>query len=225
MRKPLNCGLILMIIILAVSCDQNGFMGSRSDLYVNQPDISMYGQLLLKGEVAAVTDQIVSDNDFSTSVERVEFGDYHLVKYYAVNGVEVGTDSDLRCVAFQSIVSSFARFEYPDKWQSLDSVIEKNGEKRIELAWDKAGRYTKMRAFDGESPICVKEFAGKYELEEFLYDKNGFPRYTFTFDRDGSLSVCSENTYSELDAFGNALNIKVKTPNGSYTIRRTIEYR
>ena len=106
--------------------------------------------------------------------------------------------------AFQSIVSSFARFEYPDKWQSLDSVIEKNGE---------------------ESPICVKEFAGKYELEEFLYDENSFPRYTFTFDRDGSLSVCSENTYSELDAFGNALNIKVKTPNGSYTIRRTIEYR
>lgn len=123
MRKPLNCGLILMIIILAVSCDQNGFMGSRSDLYVNQPAISMYDQLLLKGEVAAVTDQIVSDNDFSTSVERVEFGDYHLVKYYAVNGVEVGTDSDLRCVAFQSIVSSFARFEYPDKWQSLDFVF------------------------------------------------------------------------------------------------------
>ena len=204
MRNCLYFIISLAVIILAVSCDQNGFMGSRSDLYVNQPAISMYDQLLLKGEVAAVTDQIVSDNDFSTSVERVEFGDYDLVKYYAVNGVEVGTDSDLRCVAFQSIVSSFARFEYPDKWQSLDSVIEKNGE---------------------ESPICVKEFAGKYELEEFLYDENGFPRYTFTFDRDGSLSVCSENTYSELDAFGNALNIKVKTPNGSYTIRRTIDYR
>ena len=189
MRNCLYFIISLAVIILAVSCDHNGFMGSRSDLYVNQPAISMYDQLLLKGEVAAVTDQIVSDNDFST------------------------------------IVSSFARFEYPDKWQSLDSVIEKNGEKRIELAWDKAGRYTKMRAFDGESPICVKEFAGKYELEEFLYDENGFPRYTFTFDRDGSLSVCSENTYSELDAFGNALNIKVKTPNGSYTIRRTIEYR
>ena len=157
MRNCFYFIISLAVIILAVSCDQNGFMGSRSDLYVNQPAISMYDQLLLKGEVAAVTDQIVSDNDFSTSVERVEFGDYHLVKYYAVNGVEVGTDSDLRCVAFQSIVSSFARFEYPDKWQSLDSVIEKNG---------------------GESPICVKEFAGKYELEEFLYDENGFPRYT-----------------------------------------------
>ena len=225
MRNSASFFLSLAIICLAVSCDKDDRFGSGHDyLYLNQPSISLYDQMLLKGEVTAVRDSVVFDNGTSTYVERIEFGDYHLVKYFGANDVEFGTDSDSRCFAFQSISSSFACFEYPNKWQSTESIIETNGNKRIERAWDRFGKYTRMRIYDGETPVCAKEFAGESELEKYLYDANGFPKYTFTFDQDGILTVCTENIYEELESSGNACKIRVKPPNGSYPIHRKRKY-
>ncbi len=225
MRNSVSFFLSLLITCFAVSCEKNNkFGGEQGVLYHNQPSISFYDQLLLKGEVSAVTDSVVFDDDTPTYVERIEFGDYRLVNYFGSNGVELGTDSDSRCKAFQSISTSYACFEYPNKWQSIESVVEITGNKRIERAWDRSGKYTRMRIFDGDTPVCAKEFAGEHELEKYLYDENGFPKYTFAFDPDGVLTVCTENVFEEIDNVGNARKIRVKTPNGSYTIHRKITY-
>lgn len=215
--------LFLPLIAFGASCEKNiDNVKPSMASYEEQPSIPLYDQMLLKDNVVSVKDSIVTAG-FPDIVEYVEFGDGKKVDFYSINGEEMGTSAKTSCKAFQSISYSYAFFEYPDIWRNIDTVIEKNGDRSFESVWDQSGSFVKMRYYIGMDPVGLDEFDGEFELEKFLYDANGFPRFVFSVD-GGRLSVSAENRYEDIDSRGNARTIKVRTRNGNYTIYRSIKY-
>lgn len=218
-------------LICICSCDK-----PRNDMYDYsvQPEIPMYDQLLLKGEVKTVTEIYVSD--FGTSTEAFTFDETGKLIFYAYNGEELGSFADLRSILFPWICGTYANFVFPNDWTKYDNRIEtktftvtENGivtheiEKKIEYEWDRSsGRFTKVRCYIDNEPVSLAGIEDGYNIEEYLYYSNGLPHHDFNFAEE--LCLLTELSYDGFDDKGNPLVVEVSTPNGDFTITRKIEY-
>ena len=220
---------ILAAIVCFCACEKN----DKSD-YDVQPDIPMYDQLLLKGNVKTVNNNIASE--FGTSTESIIFDQTGKLTYYALDGEEQGSSADLRCSMFPPISGTYANFVFPNDWTICNnmtithtSTTTENGnvthevEKKIEYEWDRGnGRFTKVRCYINNEPAQLAGIENGYDIEEYLYYSNGLPHYDFTFD--GNPHLITELSYDNFDENGNPLVINISIPNGDLTITRQIEY-
>lgn len=217
--------LFALSLVLAFSCTEKDDAISFIP-YSRQPTVPMYDQMLLKGDVLSVTTRhIKREGPGGEGIEQeyVEFDESHWVTKFVWNDVEMETGPDSGCLLSQSLLYPFAYFEYPKRWKSIHSVTMTEGDYSLFEEWDDDGRFIRLRySYKGE-PILATEL-NDYELEKYLYDEKGYPRYCFVFEGH-QISVYSENTFDEFDEKGNPTHIHVKMPNGSYDLYRTIVYR
>lgn len=200
-----------------------------------QPDIPMYDQLLLKGNVKTIHETIASE--FSTHTESYTFDKSGKLVSYSWDGEELELYADLRCIMFPCIAGNYADFVFPEDWAKYDNRTEtrtvsvtENGvvthevEKEIEYEWDRSsGRFTKVRCYVNNDPVSLAGIENGYNIEEYLYYSNGLPHFGFTF-ADEAPELYTELAYDEFDENGNPLFISISTPNGDITITRQIEY-
>lgn len=218
----------ITLLLLSLSCTEKE-TPAEALLVQNskQPTIPIYDQLLLKGDVLSVASHIVSygaNGGKGVAEEYVGFDEKRNVVEMFWDGTQIELGPETHCISFQSVTNSYAFFDFPTSWTSIRSVIESDGTIALERQWDEWGHYVRMRFTQSGNPVLV-EGLNDFELEKYLYDENGYPRYTFTLDGDKQLTICTENEYSQLDEEGNATKIHVVTPNGEYDIFRTIRYR
>lgn len=229
MKCRLAIPVLLGIALGLASCNEDILSPVGTPQY-REPQIPFYQQMLLNGPVSMVKDSIVSIASINgrkfTQVEIIKFDEDKKVYFHSLDGTEYGTDMLSSCAAFTSAHRSFAFFEYPSKWWSVNKVTEESDMFKYEVEWDESGRYSKMRFYSESAPMCPEELEGEYELEKFLYDKNGYPWYTFSLDPqvDGLLHVTAVNQYEEPDMYGNPTKISWTNRNGTATIYRTICY-
>ncbi len=229
MKIRFSIPVLLSIALGLVSCNED-ILSPVNTVRYTEPQIPFYEQMLLNGPVSMVKDSIVSivssDGRKYIEVEILKFNEDKKVYFHSLDGTEYGTDMLSSCAAFTASHRSFAFFEYPSKWWSVNRVTEESDMFRYEAEWDESGRYSKMRFYSESGPLCPAELEGEYELEKFLYDENGYPWYTFALDKraDGLLHVAAENRYEEPDMYGNPTKITWTNINGQTTIYRTIRY-
>ena len=156
--------------------------------------------------------------------EYVVFDEKHRAVEMFWDDTQIELWPETQCISFQSVTNTYAFFDFPTSWTSIRSVIESDGALTLERQWDERGRYVRMRFTQSGNPVLV-EGLNDFELEKYLYDENGYPRYTFTLNEDKQPTICTKNEYGQLDEKGNATQIHVVTPNGEYDIIRTIKYR
>ena len=82
--------------------------------YDVQPDIPMYKQLLLKGNVQTVTETI--ESEFGTNIESYTFDKSGKLIYHSWNGEEWKPTADTRSMLFPWICGTYAYFVFPDDW-------------------------------------------------------------------------------------------------------------
>ena len=219
---------LLTTAICLWSCDD-----SMTD-YDVQPDIPMYKQLLLKGNVQTVTETI--ESEFGTSTESYTFDKSGKLIYHSWNGEEWKPTADTRSMLFPWICGTYAYFVFPDDWTKYDNRTEtrtfsitengevtRNVEKKIEYEWDRStGRFTKVRCYKNNELVALAGIENGYNIEEYLYYSNGLPHYDFNFAEE--LCLITELTYDNFDEYSNPLVINISTPNGDVTITRQIEY-
>ena len=90
----------LAFCMLIISCNPDSPVASAD--YSDQPSIPMYSQLLLKGPVSFVEDNIVSS--YSVVWESYGFDKSRNLIYYAFNGEELDSYNDLRSVSFATML-------------------------------------------------------------------------------------------------------------------------
>jgi len=208
------------VIICICACDK---IDKDKYDYSVQPDIPMYEQLLLKGNVKTVTDIVVSE--YGTTTESYAFDESGKLMFYAFNGEELDSYSDLRSISFGTMSCAYAYFVFPDIWQDQNEAIDyekdpKDGvRRRIEYAWNSNGLFTDIRFYEGDSLINIE---GETNLANLMYDANGLPIVFLSFD--GEVEITCRNTFSDLDEYGNPHRIDVEVPTGHYTIYRNIIY-
>lgn len=189
--------------------------------YTVQPEIPMYEQLLLKGDVKSVTDYRINLNLHEyNEIERYEFDRDKRLTYYFCGGMEWGCDKDTKCNLFHLIDDAYAFWQFPDTWQETDSgtiegtteVHDNNGNvietynKRIEYEWNDGGFFTKMRCFLDNEPVPLQGTDDIYDLENYLYDENGYPSRMFAFELDRPINIYYLD-FSNPDLHGNPLTI------------------
>lgn len=224
MKSKTIIGLMITCLLCSLpvlSC--NHVSPTISADYSDQPSIPMYSQLLLKGPVSSVEDNIVSS--FGVVLESYGFDKSQNLIYYAINGEEQDSYSDLRSISFATMSCAYAYFVFPDMWQEQNEAIDyeidpKDGiQRRIEYAWDSNGLFTDIRVYKGGSLIDLE---GETNLANLMYDANDFPIVFLSFD--GEAEITCRNTFSYLDEYGNPCKIDVEVPKGHYTIYRNIRY-
>lgn len=211
----------LAFCMLIISCNPDSQTASAD--YSDQPSIPMYSQLLLKGPVSFVEDNIVSS--YSVVWESYGFDKSRNLIYYAFNGEELDSYNDLRSISFATMSCAYAYFLFPDIWQEQNEAIDyekdpKDGiKRRIEYAWDSRGVFTDIRFYEDDSLINIE---GEANLANLMYDANDLPIVFLSFD--GEAEITCRNTFSDLDEYGNPRKIDVEVPTGHYTIYRKIRY-
>lgn len=214
----------ISLLLMLLACEKEP-VSNKAD-YSEQPTIPMYSQLLLNGPVSYIKDEIVTRLPESfTAVEEFGFGESYALEYYTRNGEERGSRSDLCSTLFTTVCTGYAYFVFPEIWQQSTSAIDYHPEydngvlKRIEYSWDESGRFTEILLYENESLVTVD---GESNMANLMYDDNGFPTIFITFGDEAEINC--RNTFSDLDEYGNPRVITVETPNGEYTIHRTIRY-
>ena len=222
-----KCLLSFSLLLIFSSCDKMPLEGDEP-LIPNskQPTIPIYDQMLLSGNVLSVTSHVSYQEATGKGIETeyVEFDEENRAVKFCWDGVEMEMGPETTCLSYQSLFNYNASFDYPTLWTSIHSIVEGEGDYSFVKEWNESGRYIKMRYLYKGAPVKVEEL-GDSDLEKYLYDENGFPRYTFTINAGHQINICTESTYGQLDEVGNARGIHVITPNGSYDISRTILYR
>ena len=214
----------LSAIMLATACGRDPATpqppAEPKPSYAVQPEVPMYEQLLLKGEVKSVTDYRINLNlhEFN-EVERYEFDRDRQLTYYFHAGQEWGCDKGTECTLFPLIFSAYAFWQFPDTWQETDrgtiegttKVYDDDGnviathDKRIEYEWNDDGFFTKMRCFLDDVPVPLQG-TDIYELENYLYDENGYPSRIFGFGQEQPSNIYFLD-FSDPDEHGNPQTI------------------
>lgn len=195
----------------------------KEDLSVKpQPKVSVYEQMMLKGDVEEVVD---TRTDTYVSVNTYRFDDKQNLEYHEYNGSPSDDFTGLRAEPFTAMHESYAFFICPDTWtQMRDTVMEATiggVHKKIEYTWDESGKFTDVRCFIDDEPI---DYEGVHNLAVFLYHNNGYPSQRFILG-DGGITFDYKYSFSGFDEQGNPLKIEVKSPTENYIIERIIRYR
>lgn len=215
---------LVLFCLCCVGCKPQ-FESSGAD-YSEQPTIPMYSQLMLKGPVKCVTDDVDSRDGEFTDVIVYRFDESRRLIYFEINDREMGCAKETSASYFYCWGNGYAYFCYPGTWTETNSAVDiapESGDKlsrRIEYAWTKDGVFTDIRFYSNDE-LCTIESV--VNLAEVLYDSNGYPRLSYSF-AGNQPSVLTRNTFSELDEFGNPLKIYIEGPNGNVSITRVIEY-
>lgn len=187
-----------------------------------QPKVSIYEQMLLKGDVEEVVD---TRTDAYVSVSKYRFDDKQNLEYHEYNGSSFDDFTGLRAEPFVAMHESYAFFICPDTWtQKRDTVMEAtigNVRKKIEYTWDESGKFTDVRCYIDEEPIA---YEGVYNMAGFLYYDNGYPSQRFILG-DSGISFDYKYSFSDFDEKGNPLKISVDGPDQDYVVDRVITYR
>ena len=220
--------MLISLLLLSLSCTEKEIPADTQFVpNSKQPTIPVYNQLLLKGDVRSVTSQIVTygaNDGKGVTEEYVVFDEKHRAVEMFWDDTQIELGPETHCISFQSVTNTYAFFDFPTSWTSIRSVIESDGALSLERQWDERGRYVRMRFILSGNPVLV-EGLNDFELEKYLYDVSGYPRFSFCLNEDKHPTICTKNEYSQLDEKGNATKIHVVTPNGEYDIIRTIKYR
>lgn len=187
-----------------------------------QPKVSVYEQMLLKGDVVEVVD---TKTDTYVSVSTYRFDEKQNLEYHEYNGSSFDDFTGLRAEPFAAMHESYAFFICPDTWtQKTDTVMESTVSgvhKRIEYTWDKSGKFTDVRCFIDDEPIS---YEGIFNMAGFLYHDNGYPSQRFMLGDDG-ITFDYKYSFSDFDEQGNPLKIEVDGPVEDYVVVRAITYR
>ena len=187
-----------------------------------QPKVSVYEQMLLKGDVVEVVD---TKTDTYVSVSTYRFDEKQNLEYHEYNGSSFDDFTGLRAEPFAAMHKSYAFFICPDTWtQTKDTVMESTVSgvhKRIEYTWDKSGKFTDVRCFIDDEPIS---YEGIFNMAGFLYHDNGYPSKRLILG-DDEITFDYKYFFSEFDKEGNPLKIAVDGPNEDYVVVRAIKYR
>lgn len=200
-------------------------VGPEAD-YSEQPTIPMYSQLLLKGPVKCVTDKVDSRDGEFTHMLIFRFDSSRNLIYYEKDNSEMGCTKETSYPYFYSWWAGYAYFCFPETWTKTNSAIDVAPEsegrfpRRIEYTWREDGVFTDIRFYSNDTLCTIERVVN---LAEKLYDSNGFPILSFSFDGNQPCVLC-RNTFSNIDKFGNPLKIYIATPNGNVLIDRIIEY-
>ena len=244
-RSPMLKIILLSVIMLVTACGRVTEVpeppAGPEPSYAVQPEIPMYEQLLLKGDVKSVTDYRIALNHHEhNGIERYEFDTDRQLTYYFHAGMEWGCDKDTECSLFPLIKDAYAFWLFPDTWQETDrgsiegtvEVYDDNGDviathdKRIEYEWNDDGFFTKMRCFLDDEPVPLQE-TDIYALENYLYDENGYPSRMFAFDLDQPRNIYYLD-FSNPDEQGNPQTIYLhfgnNVENTKTILYRNIEY-
>lgn len=211
--------LILFIAFALCSCEKEAYNDPMP-----QPEVSLYEQMMLKGNVEEVTDV---RKDTYTSVSIYRFDDNHNLTYHEYNGSVSDDFIGLRAEPYTAMHQSYAFFICPDTWTEkrdtvMSAYVAHDGvHKKIEYTWDESGKFTDIRCYINDTPIGHD---GVYNMAEFLYHDNGYPRYRFIINAD-DISLDYQYSFSDFDKNGNPLTIEVEGPDENYSISRTIKYR
>lgn len=187
-----------------------------------QPKVSVYEQMLLKGDVVEVVD---TKTDTYVSVSTYRFDEKQNLEYHEYNGSSFDDFTGLRAEPFAAMHKSYAFFICPDTWtQTKDTVMESTVSgvhKRIEYTWDENGKFTDVRCFIDDEPIGHE---GIFNMAGFLYHDNGYPSQRLILGDDG-ITFDYKYSFSDFDEQGNPLKIEVDGPGEDYVVIRAITYR
>ena len=128
--------------------------------YAVQPEIPMYEQLLLKGDVKSVTEYIIRKNDHRfNDITRYGFDEEKRLTYYYSDGRELGCNKTTKAHLFWIVGDSYAFFSFPDIWktQTLTTV-----------------------AYTDSISTASGEILKTIRIAEHLYDENGYPKITYS---------------------------------------------
>lgn len=236
--------ILLSVIMLATACGRVTEIpeppAGPEPSYTVQPEIPMYEQLLLKGDVKSVTDYIIRKNDHRfNDITRYGFDEEKRLTYYYSDGRELGCNKTTKAHLFWIVGHSYAFFSFPNIWKTqnlttvtyTDSISTASGEilktikKEINYKWNDQGRFTEIKVkFDGEE-TGLENVAGSSNIAEHLYDENGYPKITYSLS-GYTPRIFVTSQYSDFDENGNPLTIHhdIHTSEDAYMIYRDIEY-
>lgn len=231
MYKFILKSIFILTVVFICGCEP---VEKVEKISKRQPYVPFYTQMLLKGDVEEVLDSIYG-GEFITTERFIFDEDYNVIHYYLNEGVDEDDFLGMLVAPFSPMYESYAFYICPRTWQEKrDTVIYgyghstwTDGDKslRKNFKWDESGRITDFRVFLNGEAIS---YEGTFNLAEYLYDENGYPLHSFSFDfvTEHEAKIHCTCECSEFDRYGNPLKIIIYRPGGKETvIRRTIRYR
>lgn len=227
MRTALKITIVSMVFLLT-SCVEKVDNGESVR---NQPEVSLRKQMLLSGPIHYINETLSYQNgtikNYYYELDRT--GNVLSAK---IDGKEMPVYQRPQWPMFPGVKIVYPSLCFGDISTSYTSITVNNDDYLIEYEWpwDK-DRFTRWRFIkDGnemtilDGDMALPEMVGRSDVEEFLYEEHGWPRFIMGYDPEG-IRVLYRYDYLELDKYGNPLIVNMNYQLGMLMSSvRTIEY-